>query len=334
MAARSAWACRRASSGRRVLGRPRPDRAATSTGIGCGVEGSASNRMTGSRGDGSGMSARPRRPQPSASVGRSHRGGRCAPGVGRLRQRPPLGGRRGARGIAIRASGTPAMSSQHRLLEAPLAERRGGVVHGDTPAHLVAPVAGSTGRTVPCAWPMRAPGMNAAARSGRASRRAPGRAPRAGARRYGAQAAISSGSGSRLPGGRHLTTLVMKTSLALPADGADELGQQAAGGAHERPALLVLVGTRALADEHDLGVGTPLARHGRRAPTVQRAARAGRGPRRRSSRVPCARSLGRSRRTRPRRRHGRAGAEPARARWTSSSDLGRRSWRPPSACCR
>ena len=46
----------------------------------------------------------------------------------------------------------------------------------------------------------------------RGSRPRPGRGPRAGGRRYGAHAAISSGSGSRLPGGRHLTMLVMKTS--------------------------------------------------------------------------------------------------------------------------
>ena len=65
---------------------------------------------------------------------------------------------------------------------------------------------------VPWATLIRAPGLNVP------SEWRPRVTTTAGSRisscrvRYGAQAAISSGSGSRLPGGRHLTTLVMKTS--------------------------------------------------------------------------------------------------------------------------
>ena len=90
--------------------------------------------------------------------------------------------------------------------------------------------------------------------------------------RYGAQAAISSGSGSRLSGGRHFTTLVMNTSFAAPADVAEQALQQAAGATDERSALAVLVGTRALADEQDLGVGVALAGDGLRPRLVQPAA--------------------------------------------------------------
>ena len=64
-----------------------------------------------------------------------------------------------------------------------------------------APLAGSTAAVVPCAWEIRAPGMN------RPIECRPSVTMRAGSRtsswrfRYGAQAATSSGSGSRLSGG-------------------------------------------------------------------------------------------------------------------------------------
>ncbi len=99
------------------------------------------------------------------------------------------------------------------------------------------------------------------ARSVRASPRGPGRGPPAAVRRNGAHAAISSGSGSRLPGGRHLTTLVMNTSSRCqPMDPMSSV-EQATGSTHERPALLVLVLAGPLAHEHHLGVRAPLTRH-------------------------------------------------------------------------
>ena len=89
------------------------------------------------------------------------------------------------------------------------------------------------------------------------------------------QAPISSGSGSRLPGGRHLTTLAMNTSRALEADAGQQLLEELPGGADERAALLVLVVAGRLADEHDLGVDRPFARHGARARRAKRAGAAG-----------------------------------------------------------
>ena len=104
--------------------------------------------------------------------------------------------------------------------------------------------------------------------------------------RYGAQAAISSGSGSRLSGGRHFTTFVMKTSSRRQLERAEELRQQVAGAADERPAEPVLVEARALADEDDLGVGAALARDGVRAGLVEPAAGAGADLRRDRPRAP------------------------------------------------
>ena len=74
---------------------------------------------------------------------------------------------------------------------------------------------------------IRSPGMN------RPSEWRPRVTTRAGSRisswrrRYGAQAAISSGSGSRFSGGRHLTMLVMKTSSRRQPRVARNLHQQA-----------------------------------------------------------------------------------------------------------
>src|SRR4029453_19292254 len=50
--------------------------------------------------------------------------------------------------------------------------------------------------------------------------------------------------------------------VARPLDGAEELVQEPAGPADERPALAILVEPGALADEDDLGVRAPLARDG------------------------------------------------------------------------
>ena len=65
----------------------------------------------------------------------------------------------------------------------------------------------------------------------------------------------------------------------------DDLGQQVAGAADERLAATVLLGARGLADEDDPGRAATDAGHGLRARLVQAALRAGRAPRRRSSRA-------------------------------------------------
>ena len=94
-------------------------------------------------------------------------------------------------------------------------------------------------------------------------------------RRYGAQAAISSGCGSRLSGGRHFTTFVMNTSSRCQPIDCEQPDQEPAGAADERPALAVLVEPGSLADEHHFGVGVALARHGSRPRPGQAAAVAG-----------------------------------------------------------
>jgi hypothetical protein len=63
--------------------------------------------------------------------------------------------------------------------------------------------------------------------------------------------------------------------VASPAERPEELRQQVAGAADERPAEAVLVEARALADEHDLGVGAPLPRHRVRPGLVEPAVPAG-----------------------------------------------------------
>ena len=68
-------------------------------------------------------------------------------------------------------------------------------------------------------------------------------------------------AGSRLPGGRHLSTLAMKHCSRAQADLCQQLVEQLAGLAHERLALLVLVEAGRLADEHQVGVGVAGAEH-------------------------------------------------------------------------
>ena len=104
-----------------------------------------------------------------------------------------------------------------------------------------APVAGSTGRAVPWAAPMRAPGMNVprekrprvttTAGSSTASCR-----PGTGRRRPSRPA-----RGSRLPGGRHLTTFVMKTSSRRQPIERSRSVRRPPAAPDERPPLLVLV---------------------------------------------------------------------------------------------
>ena len=122
---------------------------------------------------------------------------------------------------------------------------------------------------------IRAPGMNRAIECRPSVTISAGSSTSSWRWRYGAQAAISSGSGSRLSGGRHLTTFVMKTSSRRQPSVAEELRQEVAGATDERPALPVLVEARALADEHDLGVGAALAGDRVRPRLGEPAARAG-----------------------------------------------------------
>ena len=81
--------------------------------------------------------------------------------------------------------------------------------------------------------------------------------------RYSWQFSISTGCGSRLPGGRHLSTLQIHTSGALESDLLQQLVQQPARAPDERQALLVLAGARRLAHEHQLGVRVAGAEHDR-----------------------------------------------------------------------
>ena len=159
------------------------------------------------------------------------------------------------------------MSSKHRLLERRLAERGGRVVQRHRPRRRRRR---SPGRP---AGSCRGP-ADAGAGHERLQREA---AERHDQRRVehlqlppqdGAQAAISSGSGSRLPGGRHFTTLVMKTSSRCQPMEPMSSVEQAAGGAHERPALLILVLAR-----------VPRRRRRPRCPGSPPPARLGCGPR-------------------------------------------------------
>ena len=150
----------------------------------------------------------------------------------------------------------------HRLLE----RRPGGTrPRGGTsrrPSASRAPVAGSTGRIVPCAWPMRAPGRNVCIEKRPSVTTSAGSSTSSCRRSQGAQAAISSGSGSRLPGGRHLTTLVMKTSSTRPADRRPAARRGSRPRRPRRASLQVLVLAGPLAHEDDLRVRVPLPGHG------------------------------------------------------------------------
>ena len=61
------------------------------------------------------------------------------------------------------------------------------------------------------------------------------------------------GLGSRLPGGRHLSTLATIYLLAREADPGEQLAEQLPGRADERDSLLVFVESGRLADEHQVG---------------------------------------------------------------------------------
>ena len=64
--------------------------------------------------------------------------------------------------------------------------------------------------------------------------------------------------------------------VALPADGAEHPDEQVPGPAHERPTGAILVLSRPLADEDDLGIGMALAGHGLEPAGVEPAAGTGR----------------------------------------------------------
>ena len=61
--------------------------------------------------------------------------------------------------------------------------------------------------------------------------------------------------------------------LALPADRPDQLGQELPRRTDERAALPILVLPGPLADDHDLGLGVALTRHGLRPRLVEAAVR-------------------------------------------------------------
>ena len=90
--------------------------------------------------------------------------------------------------------------------------------------------------------------------------------------RYGLHVSISSGCGSRLPGGRDWSTLVMKTSSRASPISSEQLVQQLPGPADERQALLVLVHAGRLAHEHQVGVRVARSEHHLGAALEERAA--------------------------------------------------------------
>ena len=94
--------------------------------------------------------------------------------------------------------------------------------------------------------------------------------------RWPSQAWISSGCGSRFPGGRHFRTFATKTSLRVEADAREQLVEQLPGLADERHALLVLVEAGRLADEHQVGLRVARAEDDLRPPLREPALRAAR----------------------------------------------------------
>ena len=130
---------------------------------------------------------------------------------------------------------------QHRLLQAALAEGGGRVVHGVSQGVRRAGLRAATDGACRGAADARAghEGLQRVpaeghdqgriehlelALAGTAHRRRSRLAP-----------------GSRLPGGRHLTTFVMKTSSRFQPIASEQLVEQTAGRADKRPALAILV---------------------------------------------------------------------------------------------
>ena len=93
-------------------------------------------------------------------------------------------------------------------------------------------------------------------------------------KRCGSQDAISSGCGSRFPGGRHFRTFDDEDVRPREPDPAEQLVEQLACLPDEGDALLVLVEAGRLADEHQVGVGAPRAEDHLRPPVRERTARA------------------------------------------------------------
>ncbi len=137
-----------------------------------------------------------------------------------------------------------------------------------------APVAGSTGWTVPCAWLILAPGMNVpienrpsvTTTAGSSTAELALEERRAGGDLVGLRVPVVGRPALHDVGDEHV--------LAPPAERAKEPDEHAPGAAHERTPLAILVEARALADEHDLGVRIALARHRLRPALVEPALRA------------------------------------------------------------
>ena len=176
-------------------------------------------------------------------------------------------------------------------------------------------------------------------------------------KRWLSQASISSGCGSRFPGGLHLRTFAMYTSLRVRPMPSRSLSSSFPAEPDERIALLVLVEAGRLADEHQVGVRVADAVDDLGAPLRQPAARAGGGLGGvRLERGPAAQGVGLSshrprRSNRRRRRHAgrsrtarrcqareprtrRAAAPPARRRSRDRPDRLRSSRRAPRSATR
>ena len=109
---------------------------------------------------------------------------------------------------------------------------------------------------------------------------------------HGAHASISSGCGSRLPGGRHFTTLAMYTSSRVRPMPSISCVSSLPARPDERLALQVLLLARAFADEQQIRVGSTDTEHHLGAPRRELAELAARSdrraPRRASRPPPCA----------------------------------------------
>ena len=96
-------------------------------------------------------------------------------------------------------------------------------------------------------------------------------------KRCGSQDAISSGMRVAVPGRPALQDVRDEDVRAREPDAAEELVEELPGLTHERHALLVLVESRRLADEHEVGVRAPGAEDDLRAALREGATGAARG---------------------------------------------------------
>ena len=197
--------------------------------------------------------------RPSCSISAGLRGGGRAGAAGRRRRRRL--GRRRRRGRAPRrragrgcGRSPPPGSRASPACRAPRPGGRAGRAATGRPADLDGQLVAVDPRDAVRAGPERSlvaklPSVHTSA----------GRISGIWRNRWGSQDAdLGRAAGSRLPGGRHLRTLAMKTSSRRSPIPSRRLVSSLPDCAHERDALAVLVVAGGLAHEHHVGVGSPL----------------------------------------------------------------------------